>query len=164
MNREEIVAALTEKFGDAVQEVEAKGLHEPTVAVPADRLLEVCEFCRDDRNLRFNLLSMISGVDRKDRLQAVYHLDSTVHKHWVVLHVDCDSDAPVVPSVHALWPAANWHERETYDLMGIVFEGHPSLRRILCSEDWEGHPLRKDYQMPDEFRGIPNDFKQAGKK
>lgn len=119
------------------------------VVVPAHLLLEVAAFVRDDERLQFNFLSSISAVDWKDDgLQAVYHLISLPEgRRKLVLKVNAEGgrDDAHIPSVVSLWPTANWHEREAWDLMGIRFDGHPDLRRILMREDWEGHPLRKDY-------------------
>jgi NADH-quinone oxidoreductase subunit C len=94
-------------------------------------------------------------------VEVVYHLYSMQHKHSLVLKVilprwkgDQPGELPEVPSVASLWSTADWHEREVYDLSGVYFTGHPNLRRILCPEDWVGHPLRKDYEMPLEYHGI----------
>ena len=95
-------------------------------------------------------------------MELIYHLSSTVHRHRLVLKVclprwldDQPGQLPEVPSVSGIWSTAEWHEREVFDLLGVRFQGHPDLRRILCPEDWVGHPLRKDYQMPAEYHGIP---------
>ena len=163
MQNEEILKALQDEFGEAVLGTDdtSKDL---AVKVAPEKLVEVCRFCKENESLRFDLLSMVSGVDRLDRFESVYHLDSTGLDHVLVLKVDCDHDEPRCPSVVSVWSGADWHERETFDLMGIHYEGHPNLVRILCAEDWVGHPLRKDYLMPDEYHGIPNDFQQAGKR
>lgn len=120
------------------------------VLLPPSHLLEVAKFVRDDERLHFNLLSSISAVDYQDNgFEVVYHLISLPEgRRKLVLKVkpDGERDDPVLPSVASIWPTANWHEREAWDLMGIRFDGHPDLRRILMREDWVGHPLRKDYQ------------------
>jgi NADH-quinone oxidoreductase subunit C len=94
-------------------------------------------------------------------MEVVYHLWSVPHRTTLVLKVilprwknDREGDLPEVPSVRGVWSTADWHEREVYDLSGVMFTGHPALRRILCPEDWVGHPLRKDYEMPLEYHGI----------
>jgi NADH-quinone oxidoreductase subunit C len=79
-----------------------------------------------------------------------------VHKHWLIVKVPLPRDNPRVASVEKVWKTADWHERETFDLLGVTFEGHHNLVRILCAEDWEGHPLRRDYVMPESYRGIKN--------
>lgn len=164
MNGEQILAALREKFGEDGFTVQDDS-KDPTIVVAADRLLEICTHCRDEKALRFDLLQLVSGLDLGPgkAIQSVAHLDSTVHNHNLVVKVETDRDDSRCPSLCDVWPAANWHERETFDMFGIRYEGHPDLKRILCPEEWEGHPLRKDYVMPDEVRGIPNDFKQKDK-
>ena len=87
-------------------------------------------------------------------MTVVYHLGSSSYKHKIALKVEVGRDEPKVPTVERVWRIANWHERETYDMYGIVFEGHSDLRRILCPDDWEGYPLRKDYQVQEFYRGI----------
>jgi NADH-quinone oxidoreductase subunit C len=84
----------------------------------------------------------------------VYHLASVVHNHKIVLKAICTKENPHVQSVADVWGTANWHEREAFDLIGIVFDGHPDLRRILLPYDWEGHPLRKDYKVPEFYNGM----------
>lgn len=120
------------------------------VKVPSEFLVEVAQFVKDDPRLDFKMCHCVSGVDYKDHLCSVIHLYSLQLKHKLVLKTDCPAEDPAVPSVAGVWKAANWHERESYDLVGITYLGHPNLRRILLSEDWEGHPLRKDYEMPDD--------------
>ena len=122
---------------------------------------------RDDA-LRFELCSSVSGVDYEDsggpaagpyrpRLHVVYHLTSLTFRRRVRLEVALDVDDPHVPSVVEVYPTADWHERETWDMFGVVFEGHPNLTRILMPDDWEGHPQRKDYPLG----GVPVEYKGA---
>jgi NADH-quinone oxidoreductase subunit C len=85
----------------------------------------------------------------------VYHLSSLKHRHWIVLKVYLPRVDPKIPSVEKIWPTANWHEREAYDLFGVIFTGHSDFRRIFLPEDWAGHPLRKDWEWPEEWHGIP---------
>jgi NADH-quinone oxidoreductase subunit C len=122
---------------------------QPTIVVPADRLREVGRVLRDDPDLQFALLADVAGVDAwpsAPRFLVVYHLVSIVHAARLRVKVRVDEHA-AVPSVQDIWPSANWLEREVWDLMGIVFEDHGDLRRLLMPEDWEGHPLRKDYPV-----------------
>lgn len=124
------------------------------VRVDGEHLLELSKALRDEPSLGFDYLRCISAVDWVDdgRIEVVYHLYSMAHGHCIVVKVSVPRDNPRLPSVSGIWAAADWFEREAYDLMGVVFEGHPNLRRILLPQDWEGHPLRKDYSYdPVEF-------------
>jgi NADH-quinone oxidoreductase subunit C len=173
MTPAEIVGVLEEKFGDRIKVKKLDVIDPYVVVAPAD-LVAVCRFLRDDLRLRFELLNCISGVDYLEldpkkapkagfepHLEVVYHFQSLTHRHRFVLKVilprwkdDKPGELPEVPSVSGLWRTADWHEREVYDLTGVWFTGHPDLTRILLSEDWVGHPLRKDYQFPLEYHGI----------
>lgn len=108
-------------------------------------LLSAATFLRDTHH--FDLLLSCSGVDWKDRLESVYHVYSTQTHQYVVLKVTAENEHS--PSLVPVWPAADWHERESYDLLGIQYDGHPNLVRILMPDDWLGHPLRKDYKLDD---------------
>jgi len=136
-------------FPDAVKDVITfRG--ETTVVIDAPRLVEVATFCRDMEGLEFNLLSDLAFVDyypSEPRFAVCYHLYSIYFNQRLRLKVYLPGDDPRVHTVTGIWPAANWHEREAYDLMGVVFEGHPDLRRVLMPRDWVGHPLRKDYPL-----------------
>jgi NADH-quinone oxidoreductase subunit C len=129
---------------------------DPSIAVTPAAIVEVCRFLRDEPDLRFDCLSNESGVDYKAKgvIEVVYHLFSYPHRHHIALKVDTPRDAAQVPSVEQVWKAANWLEREIYDLLGVVFGGHSDLRRLLMPEDWVGHPLRKDFVEPEEYHGI----------
>src|SRR6476620_4243994 len=174
MTSSEIIAALQATFGAKIKAAKTDAGYDPFVVVDPADLVAVCRFLRDDPRLAFDVLCNISGVDYLEidpkkvakagfepHLEVVYHLQSFTHKHRLTLKVllprwqDNKLGAlPEVPSVTGLWAAADWHEREVYDLSGIWFTGHPDLRRILLSEDWTGHPLRKDYEFPLEYHGI----------
>jgi NADH-quinone oxidoreductase subunit C len=154
-----------EKFPDAV--VEGKLCRDDLfLTVKKDSLLDVCRFLRDDPALNFNYLSFIAGAHYPKRadapLECVYGLYSVGKWHSVYLRVHTKEDEPI-PSVTGVWPAANWNEREAYDLYGIRFEGHPGLKRILLPEWWDGYPMRKDYPMvgPDEDGVIDTVLKEA---
>jgi NADH-quinone oxidoreductase subunit C len=146
---ESVTATLREAFGDAVHdEVVYRG--EVTLVVDADKITDVAQFCRDTEGLEFNLLSDVTAVDyypNEPRFAVCYHLYSIYHRTRVRLKVYLPGDAPEVESVTPLWPAANWQEREAYDLIGITFRNHPDLRRILMPTDWVGNPQRKDYPL-----------------
>ncbi len=134
---------------NAISEViEFRG--ETTIVVPRNVLREVAERCRADKELQFNLLSDATCVDRfplEPRFELNYHLVSIPRRDRVRLRVRLSSDDPNVDSLVPVWPGANWLEREIFDLFGIRFNDHPDLRRILLPDDWEGHPLRKDYPV-----------------
>lgn len=150
-----IHARLRESCGERVGDLLGEG-RDAAAKVPPAALLEVATVCREDAALAFDCLSNLSGVDypKDGVIQVVYHLFSYRHRHGFVLKVDAARDDPVVPSVAGLWSAANWQEREVFDLLGVRFTGHPDLRRILMPEDWPGHPLRKDFVEPAEYHGI----------
>ena len=134
---------------------------EITFHVARERLVELAQHLRDDAYLRFEFCSSVSGVhypaDTGRELHAVYHLQSMTHNRRIRLEVSAPDDDPHIPSVVSTYPTADWHERETYDMFGIVFDGHPALTRILMPDDWPGHPQRKDYPLG----GIPVEYKGA---
>jgi NADH-quinone oxidoreductase subunit C len=146
-------------FSDAIERVVAdRG--ELTFHVRRERLPEVAANLRDDPALRFELCSGVSGVhypeDTGRELHAVYHMLSITHNRRVRLEVSVPDADPHVPSLVSVYPTCNWHERETWDFFGIIFDGHPSLTRIEMPDDWKGHPQRKDYPLggiPVEYRG-----------
>ncbi|MDW3647171.1 MAG: NADH-quinone oxidoreductase subunit C [Bacteroidia bacterium] len=152
-----IVELLAGKFPTAIleQELEVK---QPFLVLEAKQLPEFCEFCLKDERLYFDFLHCISGVDLGEssgKLELVYHLSSLIHEHQIVLKVRMERENPApIPSVSAIWRAADWHEREAFDLLGIPFSDHPDLRRILLPDDWEGNPLRKDYVEAEKYRDI----------
>jgi NADH-quinone oxidoreductase subunit C len=123
---------------------------EMTVTIDRSSVRGGCALLRDDPNCAFNFLCDVTCVDRhpsEPRFEVIYHLLSMSKKERVRLKVLLESGDPVVDSVTSVWPAANYFEREVFDLFGIRFSGHPYLRRLLMPEDWEGHPLRKDYPV-----------------
>ena len=134
---------------------------EITFHVRRENLVEVAQVLRDDAALRFEMCLGVSGVhwpgDDGRELHAVYPLLSITHNRRVKLEVSCPDSDPHIPSVFAVYPTNDWHERETYDFFGIVFDGHPSLSRIELPDDWPGHPQRKDYPLG----GIPVEYKGA---
>ncbi len=154
MNPKEIFDLLKKEIGDRALELVEKEHHDPFIVVSSDAIVEACLVLRDDPNTLFDYLVNLSGVDDKDKFVVVYHLFSLQHKHRIVLKVYLDRENPHVPTVERVWRSANWHEREAYDMFGIIFDGHSDLRRILCPYDWEGHPLRKDYKTPDYYKSI----------
>jgi NADH-quinone oxidoreductase subunit C len=168
---QEAVAVLRERFGARLLEAvgapvsgtkERPQVIDPFVRVAPADLLEVMRFCREEPRLRFDMLSCVTAVDypREERIRVVYDLDSLPHGRTLAVKVDVPRERPRLPSLESVWRTADWHEREAWDLMGVEFEGHPNLSRILCAEDWEGHPLRKDYVIPATYHDIPNTFEQ----
>ena len=155
MTEQEIQKKLEERFGAAVGPV-AEGAGDSWIEVDADRIDEVAAFMKSDPDLRFDCLSNQTGLDLPERnhIQVVYNLLSYEHRHEVTLKLNADREKPVVNTVEATWKAANWLEREIYDLLGVDFPGHSDLRRILLPDDWVGHPLRKDYVEAPEYHGI----------
>jgi len=167
------VDRLTEKFGDGITGSNLEAI-DPWIEVAPEALPDVALYLRDEPDLKFDMLNDISGVDYFEpdekkaaktgwdpHVEVVYHVWSVAHKVSLVLKVmlprwkdDQPGQLPEVPTLAHFWRSAEWHEREVYDLVGVRFVGHPDLRRILCPEDWEGHALRKDYEMPLEYHGI----------
>jgi NADH-quinone oxidoreductase subunit C len=151
-----IHALLRERFDNAVGEFQTPERGDASITIDAENLVGVCRFLRDNDATRFDFLRLISTVDRGVKLSSVYHLYSYQHAHTLVLRVDVDRETPRVPSVASIWASAEWHEREAFDMMGIAYENHPGLTRILLPDDWDGFPLRKDYQAPAEYHGLTN--------
>ncbi len=151
-----VVDALRSWSVNAISEViEFRG--ETTIVVARKVLRSVAERCREDEKLQFNLLTDATCVDRfpmEPRFELNYHLVSIPLRQKVRLRVRLSGDDPVVDSLVPVWPGANWLEREIFDLFGIRFTDHPDLRRILLPDDWEGHPLRKDYPV-EGYRDVP---------
>ena len=145
-----VLETLKEKFGDAIVETHSF-LGDDTAVVRADKWKEVCRFLRDDPSMAFDMLVDLCAVDYPDQLprfEVVLHLYSVGKRHRVRLKSrvgDAEGDGAEIDTVADIWMGANWFERESYDLMGISFKGHPDLRRILMYPEFEGHPLRKDY-------------------
>lgn len=173
MSAASLLESLKAQFGDRIAAADVAAT-DPWVEVTVSGLAEVCRYLKEHADHRFDMLQCITAVDYchtdpkkaaksewQPHLEILYHLSSLSRKHRLVLKVkvprwkdDQAGQLPEVPSVSGIWKTALWHEREVYDLSGVLFTGHPDLRRILCPEDWAGHPLRKDYEMPLEYHGI----------
>ena len=159
---EDVCRALREGypgFEDAVTRI-VVDRGELTLHVLPDRTAEICQVLRDAADLRFELLSSLSGVDypsQPDRLLVVYHLTSMTYRRRLRLETTCSLEDPHVRSVTGVYPTADFHERETWDMFGVQFDGHPALTRILMPDDWDGHPQRKDYPLG----GVPVEYKGA---
>ncbi|WP_096185862.1 NADH-quinone oxidoreductase subunit C [Evansella halocellulosilytica] len=116
--------------------------------------LELAKYLHDDSDLQFDFLSCITGVDYDEHMEVVYNFYSTTNDHYLYVKVKTSREKPIVVSVESIWKAADYMERETYDLLGIEFPGHWNLKRILLEDDWEGHPLRKDYVTDKKALGL----------
>ena len=145
-----LVAALQREHPEWVAEV-ISAYEEITVVVPREYIADACSFLKTSPDTRFDFLSDICGADRgpeeEPRFEVNYHLFSTTKYHRLRLKVVLNEDDPRVPTVTGVWKTANWHERETFDMFGVIFDGHPDLRRILLPDDWQGHALRKDFPL-----------------
>lgn len=146
----QLISALQETHADAISEV-IRAFGEITLVVPRERIVELCEYLKTAPQFGFNLLADICGVDRgpeeDPRFEVNYHLFSTTRFHRLRLKVVVNEEDASVPTVTGVWRTANWHERETFDMFGVRFAGHPDLRRILLPDDWQGHALRKDFPL-----------------
>jgi NADH-quinone oxidoreductase subunit C len=175
MTPADIAQVLKTEFGSAVSDLTVNGPDAFVIVTDPAKLIDICRVLRDDPRLRFDLLNDLTGVDYLEpdpkkapkagfepHVEVVYHLSSfSVPGRRFTLKVVLPrwkdgivGELPEVPSVAEVWPTADWHEREAYDLVGVRFLGHPDPRRILLADDWVGHPLRKDYEFPLEYRGI----------
>jgi NADH-quinone oxidoreductase subunit C len=159
-----IADLVAQRLPDTVERV-VQDRGELTLFVARERLVDVLTLLRDHADLRFELLSSLSGVDYLGhpdlnddrRLHAVYHLTSMTYRRRIRVEVAVTVEDPHVPSVTGVYPTADWHERETWDFFGIVFDGHPDLTRIEMPDNWDGHPQRKDYPLG----GVPVEYKGA---
>jgi NADH-quinone oxidoreductase subunit C len=149
----QILERIKAKFADRVLEISDKQI-DPFAVIDPKAIVEVGRFLHDDPELAMDCLSNESGVDYKDRIEVVYHLFSYSKRHGAVLKVKLPRENPSVATLEGIWKSANWMEREIFDLLGVNFEGHSDMRRILMPEDWIGHPLRKDFVEPAEYHGI----------
>ena len=154
MTPQEIHDTIKAQFGDAVLEAKLENVVDPFIKIQPEKIKEVSLFVRENEQLRFDFLMCLSGLDLKGTLGVTYNLYSMVHRHKMTLKVEVPTEIPDVPSVESVWKTANWHEREAFDMYGIRFTGHPDLRRMLLPDDWEGYPLRKDYEVPEFYNGM----------
>lgn len=158
MTPQEIQARLAARFGEAVGPM-AETKRDPFFTVRADAVVEACRFAKEDPELAFDALEDLTALDWPQRkvIEVVLHLFSFRHRHGVCLKVELPREAPSIPTLSGVWRAADWFEREVLDLFGVTFEGHPDPRRIMLPDDWEGYPLRKDYQEHGGWHGISNE-------
>ena len=162
MSFEEIKNIIITKFGAEAILKEETTIMQPQLTIAPNFLPDICSYLHTHSQLYFDFLSCITGIDNgpdKGTMEVLYHLYSIPFNHHMVLRVEIvrnkeNENSPTVPSVTNIWKSADWHEREVYDMFGILFEGHPDLRRILLPADWEGFPLRKDYKQQDYYHGV----------
>lgn len=155
METQEIFDKLQAEFGDGIIEIGGESPGDKFIVAVPDGIVDICLYLRDNAELKFDYMSSLSGVQNKDNsFTVVYHLYSVSLKHRVVIKVNLPEESPKLPSVELVWRSADWHEREAFDLYGIEFEGHHNMIRILNPYDWEGFPLRKDYQGQEEYHGV----------
>jgi NADH-quinone oxidoreductase subunit C len=154
MTSAEIKAVIMDQFPGSV--IETEDLAEKQVELKADQWFDIATFLKEDPNLAFDQLECITGIDLGEEasLQTRYNLHSMEYRHKIEILISHDRKEPKVASIEKIWRIGDWFERETYDMFGIVYEGHRDLRRILCPDDWEGWPLRKDYEGQESYHGI----------
>ena len=157
MTTDQIHERLKARFGDDVGPLSEAKI-DPFAVVKRERIVEVCRFLKSEPGLELDFLEDLTAIDwpKRNVIEIVYHLASYKQRHLIVLKVETDRASPSLDSVESVWKTANWFEREVYDLFGVLFAGHPDLRRILLPDDWVGHPLRKDYQEAGGWHGISN--------
>jgi len=156
MTFQEISDILKSTIGDHFT-TDEKQVLQPQLIVPADKLKATCLQLHTNPLLYFDFLSSITGLDNgveKGTFEVLYHIYSIPFDHHIIIKVLVDRQNPQIDSVTDIWKGANWQEREIYDMFGITIHGHPDLRRILLPEDWQGFPLRKDYQVQEYYHGI----------
>lgn len=149
MEPKEIAERIKDKFPLDVQDITSFS-DQVSVSVKRDKIIDICRYLAEDPEIRMDFLSDLCGVDypeREFRFEVVYNLYSLTYRHRIRLKALIPEESAFIDSVVPIWSGANWHERETCDMYGIVFQGHPDLRRILMPEDWEGYPQRKDYPL-----------------
>ena len=154
MVTKDIFNILKKHFNDDIIELTETASSDSWITINHTNIKQICLFLRDEVGLEFDYFVMLTGMDYVDKLGVVYHLLSLKHNHRLVLKTHLNRDKPNTFSVERVWKTANWHEREAFDMFGIRFEQHPDLDRILCPDDWNGYPLRKDYIAPSEYNGI----------
>ena len=168
MKQEEIREKLLAAFGADVIQAAAEFRGQASVTVAADKIVEVCRFLRDDPELSFSFLSFVGGLDwypQTPRFEIVYQLRSVKHNHRFRVKVRIEENpgkSPVIDSVTSVWPTANWHERETAEMFGIEFRNHPDPRKLLLPDEWNVHPLRKDFPVLGSEEDTPDLPKRAG--
>jgi NADH/F420H2 dehydrogenase subunit C len=145
VSNEELKNLITEKFPDTMPLEGGEWLN---VQVPAENWHELALWLRDTKDLEFDYLFCLTCVDWLKHLTMVYHLTSTFHRHTIVIKINLDREHPAIDTVSNVWRTADFHEREVYEMFGVHFNNHPDLRKLILPDDWEGYPMRKDYEDP----------------
>ena len=155
---------ITKVIGEQAIVAEDAVVAQPWLQISTENIVAVCELLKKDERTFCDFLACLTGLDEGEQIAVVYHLQSIPHNKSIVLKVkvpkpEDGASLPIVPSVSTVWRTAEWHEREAYDLIGINFSSHPDLRRILLPDDWQGHPLRKDYSTEGAtYKGLKIDY------
>lgn len=145
MNAHEMLAEINKKFPGQGFDCCKDDFDLAHCVVTPEHYISVATFFKNDPVWQMDVLESLTAVDYLDHITVVSHLYSMIHRHWITLKVKVTYDKPEVATLSDIWPAANWFEREVYDLFGVIFTGHPDLRRIMLPDEWTGHPLRKNY-------------------
>lgn len=172
MSFDDIVQEIVQNFGEESIISITKEASPPIIHLASAALVQVCQFLHQSEGLYFDYLACITGIDNGPEagtMDIIYTLNSIPYEHQLSLKVEVsrnqeNDSLPAVPSVISIWRSADWHEREIYDLLGIHFTDHPDLRRILLPHDWQGHPLRKDYQEQETYHGITVKYEKNDKQ
>ena len=154
MNPTEIKNHIEKSFPESIIDFDPECL-EPWISIHVHKFRSIAEYLRQTEELHFESLMCLSGMDYKDQLGVVYHFHSYKNDHRIAIKVFLSTEQPNISTISDIWRTAEWHEREAYDLFGIKFDNNPDLRRILLPDDWEGYPLRKDYQDPKTYNEMP---------
>lgn len=161
MSFEDIIEKLKVKFGEEVVRQQNPDSSPPTIQIDKDVVIDVLGFLHETEGLYFDSLSCLTGIDNgpeANTMEVVYNLYSIPYNHHLMVQVVLDRTEPKIDSVVEIWKTADWQERETYDMYGVQFSGHPDLRRILMPADWKGYPLRKDYEHETYYRGVKIEY------
>ena len=158
MSFDELVSSIKEKFKDSISIQNIDTLQPRILIEKKEVLMEIAHFLYSDERLYFDNLVCITALDNTDNLEVVYQFYSYPFEHSMTLAILLSRENPIVDSLTSIWRAADWHEREAFDMIGIKFKNHPDLRRILMPADWEGFPLRKDYTTQENYHGIKVDY------
>jgi NADH-quinone oxidoreductase subunit C len=145
LTTDEVAERLADEFAGELVDVRVQEPDTVVAKVEVGKLHDVAVRLRGLSGIDYDMLNFVAGVDRVTHLESVYHVFSYASNTYLELHVEISRAKAVCPTVTDVWPAADWHERESWDMVGITYEGHPDLRRILLKDDFIGHPLRKDY-------------------